>query len=108
YVIVPAPRQVVRHRRRGRFPGLSGFGRRRQARYAAETLEQAAQTVTLRTESLSQQLAACGLSCHRLTSTELATLAYTSLTPERALAHPLTARTLARVGRPITHTRRRR
>ena len=29
YVIVPAPRQVVRHRRRGRLAGLPGFGRRR-------------------------------------------------------------------------------
>ncbi|HVB23421.1 MAG TPA: DUF87 domain-containing protein [Ktedonobacteraceae bacterium] len=107
YVIVPAPQQPTRTRRRDGFAGLlPGRRRTRQHRQEAEQA-QVAQELSLRVESLGQHLAACGLSGHRLTTPELAQLAYACLTPERALAHPLTPEALAQVGRPFTHLRRR-
>jgi hypothetical protein len=72
------------------------------------TEEQARQELALRAEALSQQLAACGLSTHRLNNVELAQLAFACLTPERALAHPLSERTLAGVARPVMVKRRSR
>jgi len=108
YVIVPAPQQPTRTRRWGTFAGLlPGRKRTRQRRQEAEQA-QVEQELSLRVESLEQQLAACGLTGHRLTTPELAQLAYACLTPERALAHPLTPTALAQVGRPFAHRHRRR
>ena len=89
--------------RRSGFPTL--FGKRRAQRIA-ETEEQARQELALRAEALSQQLASCGLTCHRLHNTELARLFYSCLTPERALAHPLSDKLLSAVGRPTRVKRR--
>ena len=86
-----------------RVPDL--FGKRRAQRMA-ETEEQARQELALRAEALTQQLASCGLTCHRLHNTELARLFYSCLTPERALAHPLSEKLLSAVGRPTRVKRR--
>ncbi len=107
YVIVPAPQQPTRMQRWGGLSGLLPGRKRTQQRRQEAERAQVAQELSLRVESLGQQLAACGLTGHRLTSPELAQLAYACLTPERALAHPLTPVALAQVGRPLAHTRHR-
>jgi hypothetical protein len=99
YVIIPTSQGAGISRRRSGFPML--FGKRRAQRMA-ETEELARQELALRAEALTQQLASCGLTCHRLHNTELARLMYRCLTPERAIAHPLTEGLLSAVGR---HTR---
>ena len=104
YVIIPASQGTGSSRRRSGFPTL--FGKRRAQRMA-ETEEQARQELALRAEALTQQLASCGLTCHRLHNTELARLFYSCLTPERALAHPLSDKLLSAVGRPTRVKRRR-
>src|SRR5579864_3322053 len=103
YVIIPAEPRAGRPRRRSGFPPL--FSKRR-AQHIAETEEQARQELALRTEALTQQLASCGLICHRLHNTELARLFYSCLTPERAIAHPLADQLLSAVGRPTRVKRR--
>jgi hypothetical protein len=85
YVIIPAS-QGTGNSKRKNVPVL--FGKRRPHRLA-ETEEQARQELALRAEALAQQLASCGLTCHRLHNAELARLFYSCLTPERAIAHPL-------------------
>jgi hypothetical protein len=97
YVIIPASADLGRSRQHDR--KASWFGRRRMQQLA-ENQEQARQELALRTEALSQQLAACGLTCQRLKSADLARLFYQCLTPERALAHPLSDALLSAVGRP--------
>jgi hypothetical protein len=62
YVIIPASQSTGGSRRRSGFPTL--FGKRRAQRIA-ETEEQARQELALRAEALTQQLASCGLPCHR-------------------------------------------
>ena len=103
YVIIPASQGTGSSRRRSGFPTL--FGKRRAQRIA-ETEEQARQELALRAEALTQQLASCGLTCHRLHNTELARLFYSCLTPERALVHPLSDKLLSAVGRPTSVKRR--
>jgi Helicase HerA, central domain len=103
YVIIPASQNAGSSRRRGRFPILFG---KRQAQRIAELEEQARQELTLREEALAQQLASCGLTCRRLHNTELARLFHSCLTPERALAHPLTDQLLSGVGCPTRVKRR--
>ena len=103
YVIIPTSQGAGSSRRRRGFPTL--FGKRR-AQHMAETEEQARQELALRAEALTQQLASCGLTCHRLHNAELARLFYSCLTPERALAHPLTNQLLSAVGRPTRVKRR--
>jgi Helicase HerA, central domain len=104
YVIIPASQGLGRSRQRGR-RGAGLFGRRRGQRLA-ETQEQARQELALRTEALSQQLASCGLTCRRLHNADLARLFYQCLTPERAIAHPLSDALLSAVGRPTRVKRR--
>ena len=103
YVIIPASQGTGGSRRRSGFPTL--FGKRR-AQHIAETEEQARQELALRAEALTQQLASCGLTCHRLHNTELARIFYSCLTPERALDHPLSDKLLSAVGRPTRVKRR--
>ena len=103
YIVIPASQGARSTRRRSGFPTL--FGKRRAQRIA-ETEEQARQELALRAEALTQQLASCGLTCHRLHNTELARLMYRCLTPERAIAHPLTDQLLSSVGRPTRVKRR--
>jgi hypothetical protein len=105
YIIIPASQSAGGSRSRNGFPRL--FGKRRAQRMA-ETEEQAQQELALRTEALTQQLASCGLTCHRLHNVDLARLTYRCLTPERALAHPLTEGLLSAVGRPARVKRRSR
>src|SRR5438034_6572013 len=81
YVIIPTSQGTGSSRRRSGFPTL--FGKRRAQRMA-ETEEQARQELALRAEALTQQLASCGLTCHRLHNAELARLFYSCLAPERA------------------------
>ncbi len=97
YVIIPVSQGTGGSRRRSGFPTL--FGKRRAQRMG-ETEEQARQELVLRAEAFTQQLASCGLTCHRLHNTELARLFYSCLTPERALAHPLSDKLWSAVGRP--------
>ena len=85
YVIIPASQGTGGSKRKS---GPVLFGKRRAQRIA-ETEVQARQELALRTEAISQLLASCGLTCHRLHNPELARLMYSCLTPERALAHPL-------------------
>jgi hypothetical protein len=103
YVIIPATQGAGTSQRRKGFP--SPFGKRRVQR-VAEAEEQARQELALRAEALTQQLASCGLTCHRLHNTELAHLFYSCLTPERALRCPLTEGLLSAVGRPTRVKRR--
>src|SRR5260221_137610 len=81
------------------------FGPRRAQRLA-QTREQARQELALRAEALTQQLASCGLTSHRLNNADLARLYYQCLTPDRANAHPLSDRVLSSVGRPSRVKRR--
>ncbi len=105
YVIVPAPHHVLQAQRESWFPAwFPGQRRARQVRREAERV-QIAQELTLRVEALSQQLATCGLVTRRVTTPDLTRLFYACLTPERALAHPLTADSLAQVGRPFSRRR---
>src|SRR5260221_3843549 len=92
YVIIPASQGA---RRRGGIAPLFGKGR---AHHVAETREQARQELALRAEALTQHLASCGLTCQRLRNDELARLFYRCLTPERAIAHPLSDTVLSAVG----------
>jgi len=103
YVIIPASQSTGNNKRRKGFPTLFG---KRQARRMAETEEQARQELALRAEALAQQLASCGLTCHRLHNTQLARLLYSCLTPERALEYPLSEGLLSAVGRPTRVKRR--
>ena len=103
YVIIPASQSTGGSRSRSGFPTL--FGKRRAQRMA-EKEEQARQELAQRAEALTQQLASCGLTCHRLHNTELAQLMYSCLTPERAIAHPLSDTLLSAVGRPTCVKRR--
>ncbi len=103
YVIIPASDGTGNTTRRKGFLAL--FGKRRAQR-VAETEEQAQQELTLRAEALVQQLASCGLICHRLNNTELARLFYNCLTPQRAISHPLSEQLLSAVGRPTRVKRR--
>src|SRR6266496_833881 len=103
YIVIPASQGAGSSRSSSGFPTL--FGKRRTQRIA-ETEEQALQELALRAEALSQQLASCGLTCHRLRNAELARLVYSCLTPVRALAHPLTDQLLSGVGRPTRVKRR--
>ena len=97
YIVIPASQGTGGSKRRRGFPTL--FGKRRAQRMA-ETEEQARQELALRTEALTQQLASCGLTCHRLHNAELARLFYSCLTPERAIAHPLSDKLLSAMGLP--------
>ncbi len=92
YVIIPASQGA---RRRGGIAPLFGKGR---AHHVAETQEQARQELALRAEALTQHLASCDLACQRLHNDELARLFYRCLTPERAIAHPLSDTVLSAVG----------
>jgi hypothetical protein len=103
YVIIPASQGAASSKRRNGIWPL--FGKRR-AQHIAETEEQAWQELALRAEALTQQLASCGLTCHRLHNTELERLMYSCLTPERALAHSLSNKLLSAVGRPTRVKRR--
>jgi hypothetical protein len=103
YVIIPASQGTGGSRRRSGFPTL--FGKRRM-QHIAEAEEQARAELALRAEALTQQLASCGLTCHRLHNTELARLFYSCLTPEHAIAHPLSEKVLSAVGRPTRVKRR--
>jgi Helicase HerA, central domain len=102
YVIIPASQGA---RRRGGIAPLFGKGR---AHHVTETQEQARQELALRAEALTQQLASCGLTCQRLHNDKLARLFYRCLTPERAIAHPLSDKLLTAVGRPTSVKRRSR
>ncbi len=97
YIIIPASQGAGNPRRRSGVWAL--FGKRRAQRMA-ETEEQARQELALRAEALAQQLASCGLTCHRLRNADLARLYYSCLTPSRALTHPLSDQVLSSVGRP--------
>src|SRR5712692_6879392 len=80
---------------------LLPVGRKRaRERIKAETLEKAQQQLDLRAEVVTQQLAAIGLHCRRLTGEELIALYYSCLTPERAIHYPLPAQAVSAVGRP--------
>jgi hypothetical protein len=103
YVIIPASQGTDNTTRRKGFQPL--FGKRRAQR-VAETEEQAQQELNLRAEALVQQLASCGLICHRLNNTELAQLFYNCLTPQRALSRPLSEQLLSAVDRPTRVKRR--
>jgi len=102
YVIIPASQGAGGSKRKS---GPILFGKRRAQRLV-ETEEQARQELVLRAEALTQQLASCGLTCHRLHDTELAKLFYSCLSPERAIAHPLSDKLLSAVGRPTRVKRR--
>jgi hypothetical protein len=102
YLVISADPHASRPRHRGT---VALFGRRRAQRQV-ETRELARQELTLRVEALNQQLASCGLTCQRLHDDELARLYYGCLTPERAIAHPLSAGLLSAVGRPSSVSRR--
>ncbi len=83
------------------FANLLPFGRKRaRERIKAETLEKAQQQLDLRAEVVTQQLAAIGLHCRRLTGEELIALYYSCLTPERAIRYPLPALAVSGIGRP--------
>jgi hypothetical protein len=97
YVVIPASQGSGGSQRRKGFP--SPFGKRKAQR-VAETEEQARLELTVRTEALTQQLASCGLTCRRLHNHELARLFSSCLTPERALARPLSDQIVSAVGRP--------
>jgi hypothetical protein len=103
YVVIPASQGAGSSQRRKGFP--SPFGKRKAQR-AAETEEQARAELVLRAEALAQQLASRGFTCHRLHNAELARLAYSCLTPERAIAYPLSGQLLSSVGRPTRVKRR--
>jgi hypothetical protein len=103
YVIIPASQNAGNSRQRRMFPTLFG---KRQTQRLAETEEQARQELALREEALAQHLVSCGLTCRRLHNAELARLMYSCLTPERALAHPLSEGLLSAVGHP-THVKHR-
>ncbi len=103
YVILPASQAASASQRRKGFPMPIGT---RIAKRESETEEQARQELTLRAEALAQQLASCGLTCHRLQNAELARLYYSCLTPERALRRPLTEGLLSAVGLPTRVKRR--
>jgi hypothetical protein len=103
YVIIPASHGTGSSQRRKGFPSI--FGKRRAQR-VVEAEEQAKQELTLRVEALAQQLASCGLTCHRLQSVELARLFYSCLSPERALAYPLSDQLLSAVACPTRLKRR--
>jgi conjugal transfer ATP-binding protein TraC len=103
YLIIPASQGAGRVRRRSGVPVL--FGPRRAQRLA-QTREQARQELALRAEALTQQLASCGLTSHRLNNADLARLYYQCLTPDRANAHPLSDTILSSVGRPSRVQRR--
>src|SRR6266566_3620973 len=80
---------------------LLPFGRKRaRERMKAESLEKAQQQLDLRAEIVTQQLAAIGLHCRRLTGEELIALYYSCLTPERAIRYPLPALAISGIGRP--------
>jgi hypothetical protein len=86
---------------------LRPFGRERtRERIKAESLEKAQQQLDLRAEVVTQQLAAIGLHCRRLTGEELIALYYSCLTPERAIRYPLPALAVSGIGRP-TRVRQR-
>jgi Helicase HerA, central domain/TraC protein len=104
YVIVPASLGTGNTPRRKGLPSLFGT---RKAQRMAEAEEQARQELDVRAEALAQQLASCGLACHRLQSVELARLFYSCLTPERALARPLSEQILSAVARPTRMKRRK-
>jgi hypothetical protein len=102
YIIIPASQGTGSSKRKS---GPVLFGKRRAQRLV-ETEEQARQELALCAEALAQQLASSGLTCHRLHNTELSRLFYSCLTPERALAHPLSDKLLSAVGRPTRVKRR--
>jgi Helicase HerA, central domain len=97
YIIIPASQGASNFKRRRGFPTLPG---KRQAQRVSETEEQARAELDLRAEALNQQMASCGLTCRRLHSADLAQLFYRCLTPERALARPLSEQLLSAVDRP--------
>jgi hypothetical protein len=103
YVIVPASLSTGGATRR---KGLPSFFAKRKAKRAAETEEQARQELDVRAEALAQQLASCGLTSRRLQNAELTRLFYSCLTPERALAYPLSDQILSAVARPTRVKRR--
>ncbi len=103
YVIIPASAGVGKPTRRKGLPSLFA---KPKAQRVAEAEEQARQELDLRAEALVQQLASCGLTCHRLQSVELARLFYSCLSPERALAYPLSDQLLSAVARPTRMKRR--
>jgi hypothetical protein len=104
YVIIPALQETGSSQRRKGFRMSIG---KRRAQRVAETEEQARQELALRAEALAQQLASCGLTCHRLQSVELARLFYSCLTPKYALSHPLSDQLMSAVGRPARVKRRK-
>ena len=97
YIIIPASQEAFNFKRRRGFPMLPG---KRRAQRVSETEEQARAELDLRAEALTQQLASCGLTCRRLHNADLAQLFYRCLTPERALARPLSGKLLSAVDRP--------
>ena len=104
YVIIPALQETGSSQRRRGFPLSIG---KRRAQRVAETEEQARAELALRAEALAQQLASCGLTCHRLQSVELARLFYSCLTPQYALSYPLSDQLMSAVGRPARVKRRK-
>jgi hypothetical protein len=91
YLVVPAPDAVFQPRR----PGARRT--RRRARREA-VLARALQELSIRVETLQNQLASLGLRSRRLGGEELARVYQSCLTPERARLHPLQATHLAGVG----------
>ncbi|HVU68916.1 MAG TPA: hypothetical protein VHD63_17400, partial [Ktedonobacteraceae bacterium] len=92
YLVIPAPEVPFQPRR------LSLRRTRRHARREA-LLARALQDLSIRVETLQNQLASLGLRSRRLGGEELARVYHSCLTPERARLHPLDSTHLASVGR---------
>ena len=106
YLILPASPGTGMGRNVRRRGGIAALFGKQRARRLAETQELARQELALRAEALTQQLASCGLTCQRLRNADLARLYYQCLTPERAIAHPLSDQIVSAVGRPTRMQRR--
>jgi hypothetical protein len=109
YLVVPAQvspassRRLLHYCSRSRHPSSSSAAQhhtwqQRTDRYV-EQVEEARRQLEMRTTMLLHHLSTMGLSCHRLAGTELATLFFQSLTPERARRFPLSPALFAACGR---------
>ena len=91
YLVIPAER--VQASGISRFFSFLPFNRKQRVRQARETaLSKAQQTLDLRSEVVTQQMSALGLTCRRLIDEELADLYYSCITPDRARTFPLEGR----------------
>jgi hypothetical protein len=83
YLVIPADLDSARGR------VTLGLGRRKRKKRLAAEFERARQQLALRTSEVTRQFADMGLVCRRLPDKELIQLAYSCLTPHKALRYPL-------------------